>query len=128
MISGPMRGLKKKTAPDGAHKQTDGHGDPMTNSAQWVRVGEKLQCGTSKCNKMHIRNTRKQSICSSLYIDDWKEKDVTSVETGIRHIEDEYEGETVLATFLEENILEIKYLLMVNIILILHLEERKELD
>ena len=50
---------------------------------------------------MHIGNTRKQSICSSLYIDDWKEKDVTSVEKGIRHIEDEYEGETVLATFLE---------------------------
>ena len=33
-----MRGLKK-TAPDGAHKQTDtqtdGHGESMTNSAQW---------------------------------------------------------------------------------------------
>ena len=42
-----MRGLKK-TAPVGADKQTDrqtdrqthGHGDSMTNSAQWGRVGE----------------------------------------------------------------------------------------
>ena len=31
---------KKKTAPDGAHIHTDGHGDSMTNSAQWGRVGE----------------------------------------------------------------------------------------
>ena len=66
---------------------------------------KKLQCGISKCNKMHIGNTRKQSICSSLYIDEWKEKDVTSVETGTRHIKDVYEGETVLATSLEENYL-----------------------
>ena len=47
-----MRGLKK-TAPDGADKQTNrptdkqtdrqthGHGDSMTNSAHWGRVGEK---------------------------------------------------------------------------------------
>ena len=42
-----MRGLDK-TALDGANKQTDrqtdistdGHGDSMTNSAQWGRVGE----------------------------------------------------------------------------------------
>ena len=38
-----MRGLKK-TAPDGANRQTnrqtDGHGDSMTNSAQRGRVGE----------------------------------------------------------------------------------------
>ena len=35
----------KKTALDGADRttdtQTDGHGDSMTNSAQWGRVGEK---------------------------------------------------------------------------------------
>ena len=54
---------------------------------------------------MHIGSTRNKSICSSLYIDDWKEKDVTSVETGTRHIKDVYEGETVPATSLEENYL-----------------------
>ena len=36
-MSGPMRGLKK-TAPDGADRQTDkqshGYGDSMTNSAK----------------------------------------------------------------------------------------------
>ena len=54
---GPMRGLElimwsqgqweasEKTAPDGAHRQTSGHGDSMTNSAQWGRVGEKENCG-----------------------------------------------------------------------------------
>ena len=30
----------KKTALDGANRHTDGHGDSMTNSAQWGRVGE----------------------------------------------------------------------------------------
>ena len=34
-----MRGLEKKLHP---MAQTDGHGDSMTNSAQWGRVGEKL--------------------------------------------------------------------------------------
>ena len=42
VISGPMRGLEKnctrwRTQTD---KQTSGHGDSMTNSAQWGRVGE----------------------------------------------------------------------------------------
>ena len=37
-----MRGLKK-TSPDGAHthRHTDGHGNSMTNFAQWGRLGEK---------------------------------------------------------------------------------------
>ena len=47
MSSGPMRGLKR-TAPDGADrqtnrqtdKQTDGHGYSMTESAQRGQVGE----------------------------------------------------------------------------------------
>jgi hypothetical protein len=54
---------------------------------------------------MHIGNTRKQSICNSLYIDDMKEKDVTSVETGTIHIKDVYESETILATSLGEKYL-----------------------
>ena len=39
-----MRGLEK-TAPDGADTHTDGHGDSMTNSAQWGRVGENFCIG-----------------------------------------------------------------------------------
>ena len=39
VTSGPMRGLKK-TAPDGTNKQTNGHGDSMTESAQWGRFNE----------------------------------------------------------------------------------------
>ena len=43
VMSGPMRGLKK-TAPDGADRQTDkekhGHGNSMTNLAKWGQVGE----------------------------------------------------------------------------------------
>ena len=31
----------EKTAPDGADTHSHGHGDSMTNSAQWGRVGEK---------------------------------------------------------------------------------------
>ena len=44
VISGPMRGLEKKTASDGAntqtHKQTDGHHNSITKSAQWGRFSE----------------------------------------------------------------------------------------
>ena len=40
VISGPMRGLGKKTAPNGADKQTSGHGGSMTESAQWGRFSE----------------------------------------------------------------------------------------
>ena len=51
VISGPMRGLKKP-AFDGANKltdtQTDGHGDSMTESAQWGRFSEKHHL--YKCN------------------------------------------------------------------------------
>ena len=52
-----MRGLKK-TAPDGADRHTDGHGDSMTNSAQWGRVGEKEQHALQGSHGGHIYNTR----------------------------------------------------------------------
>ena len=43
VISGPMRGLKK-TASDGANRQTntqtDGHSDSMTETAQWGQFSE----------------------------------------------------------------------------------------
>ena len=37
------------------HRQTDGHGDSMTNSAQWGRVGENLYLSTHP-NSIHISN------------------------------------------------------------------------
>ena len=44
-----MRGLEK-TAPDGADRHLHGHGDSMTNSAQWGRVGENaLNRASAKC-------------------------------------------------------------------------------
>ena len=42
VISGPMKGIKKKTASDGANRQTDGHGHSMTESAQWGQCSENL--------------------------------------------------------------------------------------
>ena len=46
VISGPMRGLKK-TVSDGANKQTnrqtDGHRNSMTESAQWGRFSEQFR-------------------------------------------------------------------------------------
>ena len=43
--SGPMRGLEKKLhlmaqTDTQTDRHTDGHGDLLTNSAQWGRVGE----------------------------------------------------------------------------------------
>ena len=66
---------------------------------------KKLQCGTSKCKNMHIGSTRNESICSPLYVDGWKEIDVTSVETGAPLMEDAYEGEEALETTLGEKYL-----------------------
>ena len=44
VISRPMRDVKK-TAPNGANrqtdKQTDGHGNSLTKSTQWGRFSEK---------------------------------------------------------------------------------------
>ena len=40
VISGPMRGLKKLNLMAQTHKQTDGHGDSMTESAQWGRFSD----------------------------------------------------------------------------------------
>ena len=55
-----------KTAPDGAnrqtHRHTDGHGDSMTNSAQWGRVGENRQI----CTSPRYREVDKQ-ICQSYF-------------------------------------------------------------
>ena len=42
MISGPIRGLGK-TAPDGADTHTHGHGDSMTESAQWGQFSENMK-------------------------------------------------------------------------------------
>ena len=41
MTLGPMRGLKK-TAPVGSNTQTDGHGNFMTESAQWGPFSENI--------------------------------------------------------------------------------------
>ena len=38
VTSGPMRG-PEKNAPDGADKQTNGHGDSMTKSLNSVKTG-----------------------------------------------------------------------------------------
>ena len=35
-----MRGIEKKTASDGAKRQTDGHGNSMTESVQWGQFSE----------------------------------------------------------------------------------------
>ena len=41
VISGPMKCLKK-TASDGADRQNHGHGDSMTELAQWGRFSENM--------------------------------------------------------------------------------------
>ena len=40
VTSGPRRGLEKNV-PDGAHTQTDRHGDSMTESTRWGSFSEK---------------------------------------------------------------------------------------
>ena len=55
-----------------------------------------LQCGTNKCQNIHIGSTRKESIGIPLYLEGWKEIYVGSEETGAPLIEDVYKGETAL--------------------------------
>ena len=55
-----MRGLKKKTAPDGAQPRTDtrtdGHGVSMTESAQWGGFSENylIHFMTKDSNSNHV--------------------------------------------------------------------------
>ena len=50
VISGPMRGLEKNSIRWRKQKDTntDGHGDSMTDPAQWGRVSENLSLTFSK--------------------------------------------------------------------------------
>ena len=43
---------------------------------------KKLQCGTQKCNKMHIGRTQDERTCTDLHVDGWKEDLFMSVKTG----------------------------------------------
>ena len=53
---------------------------------------KRLQCGADKCKKMHIGKTCDVNTCTDLYVDGWKEENVTNVETNFVKIEDTYEG------------------------------------
>ena len=55
-----MRGLKK-TAPDGANRQTHGYGDSMTNFDQRGQVGENLNQNISKNPKKDFFKIQKKS-------------------------------------------------------------------
>ena len=53
---------------------------------------KKLQFGTAKCHKMHVGNKRIEEICPDLYVDGWRLKEVSDIQTGESDIFDEYEG------------------------------------
>ena len=53
---------------------------------------KKLQYGVQKCFKMHVGRTCNSDICPDLYVEGWKMKTVTEVETGISTQEEEYSG------------------------------------
>ena len=57
---------------------------------------KRLQCGADKCKKMHIGKTCDVNTCTDLYVDGWKEENVTNVEANFVKIEDTYEGEEIL--------------------------------
>jgi hypothetical protein len=52
---------------------------------------KKLQFGGQKCHKLHVGKT--QHVCPELYVDDWKMKKVKEYETGIRNLEDVFDGD-----------------------------------
>ena len=68
LTSGPMRGLKK-TAPSGANTQTDGHtsghGDSMTESANWGQFSEKQLLMDLGSLKLCFWHTQKCENCLS---------------------------------------------------------------
>ena len=53
---------------------------------------KKLQFGTNKCHKMHVGKQKIEEICPDLFVDGWKVKEVTEVETGKATLEDEHDG------------------------------------
>ena len=44
---------------------------------------KKLQYGTNKCHKMHVGRRKNEDICPDLFVDGWKLKEVSEIDTGI---------------------------------------------
>ena len=55
---------------------------------------KKLQYGTNKCHKMHVGRRKNEDICPDLFVDGWKLKEVSEIDTGIVEddLVDDYDG------------------------------------
>ena len=53
---------------------------------------KKLQYGVNKCYKMHVGKTCIDEICPDLYVDGWRLKTVSEVDTGNCSVEEEHAG------------------------------------
>ena len=57
---------------------------------------KQLQYGVQKCFKMHVGKACIKEVCPDLYVDGWKMKTVTEVETGSCKQVEEYSGTHVM--------------------------------
>ena len=55
---------------------------------------KKLQYGTAKCHKMHVGRRKNEDICPDLFVDGWKLKEVSEIDTGTVEDDsvDDYDG------------------------------------
>ena len=66
---------------------------------------KKLQYGIKKCFKMHVGKSCVKEICPDLFVDGWKLKEVTELETGQVNLEDEHDGQHKMKTVEQEKYL-----------------------
>ena len=66
---------------------------------------KKLQFGTDKCHKMHVGRKKVNGVCPDIYVDGWKVKEVSEVETGESTLLDEFDGQEKMDEVSEEKYL-----------------------
>ena len=66
---------------------------------------KKLQFGTNKCHKMHVGRKKVNGVCPDIYVDGWKVKEVSEVETGESTLLDEFDGQEKMDEVSEEKYL-----------------------
>ena len=66
---------------------------------------KKLQYGIKKCFKMHVGKSCVKEICPDLFVDGWKLKEVTELESGQVNLEDEHDGQHEMKTVEQEKYL-----------------------
>ena len=83
-----------------------GYKSAMSNSFINCKTNmKKLQFGIDKCHKMHVGKKRIEEICPDLFVDSWKLKEVTEIETGEEVLNEVHTGLSKMEEVIQEKYL-----------------------